>query len=175
MDGRFLFFALVIYALMSAVALYEKGTDKTTAYFRHLTICLGIRDLWNKFQLAVLKEYPELKASTDQNASRKRVLELAEAFCNDLDKLSTGELADWRTEFLTSLSELEETANAELADVEARLTKLAEVASQAAKDAADAAARAEAASKPGHLNVSISGQFDGEVSVLVDGINERVD
>ncbi|MDX1116244.1 hypothetical protein GOL31_31680 [Sinorhizobium medicae] len=170
LDAWVLVVALIIYAIMSAVALYEKGTDKTSSYFRHLTISIAIRDLWNKFQFAILREYPELKASADPIGARKRICELAEAFCKDLDKLTGGELADWRSEFMASLSELEETAKAGRNDVEVRLDKLVQAAAKAADAAVRAAAEAEAATKPGHLNLTIAGPSDGEVTIRIDGI-----
>jgi hypothetical protein len=113
-DKGVLLAVLAIYAVMGAISFYEKGTDKTTAYFRHLGIILAIRDLWTKVQFEFLKELTVLKSAADPGAgeavTRERIRALAEAFCNDLDKVATGELTDWRTEFLASLSELEAAA-----------------------------------------------------------------
>src|SRR5205823_1356700 len=49
-DKVVLLVVLALYAVMGAISFYEKGTDKTTAYFRQVGIILGIRDLWTKVQ-----------------------------------------------------------------------------------------------------------------------------
>src|SRR5947209_17239298 len=54
-DKGVLLIVLAIYAVMGAISFYEKGTDKTTAYFRQLGIILAIRDLWTKVQFEFLK------------------------------------------------------------------------------------------------------------------------
>ena len=120
-DKGVLLAVLAIYAVMGAISFYERGTDKTTAYFRHLGIILAIRDLWTRVQFEFLKELIVLKSAADPKAAeavaRERIRALAQAFCNDLDKVATGELTDWRTEFLTSLSELEAAAKKGSEDV----------------------------------------------------------
>src|SRR5712692_261853 len=45
-DAFLLLLVLAIYAVMGAMSFYEKATDKTTSYFRHVGIILVIRDLW---------------------------------------------------------------------------------------------------------------------------------
>ena len=101
-DKGVLLAVLAIYAVMGAISFYEKGTDKTSAYFRHLAIILAIRDLWTKVQFEFLKELMVLKSAADpkvgEAVARERLRSLAEAFCNDLNN-TTGELTDWRTEF----------------------------------------------------------------------------
>jgi hypothetical protein len=164
--------AMSLYAIMGAIALYERGTDKTSAYFRHLAVGIAIRNLWNKFQLTLLKEYPNLAASTDTAASRRRVCELAEAFCNDVDKLVGDEQTQWHTELVNSLNELDQIATKGAADVKAQVAEFAETAAKAAQEAKAAVERIEAATKPGHLNLAISGQFDGELIVLVDDVEK---
>ena len=164
--------AMSLYAIMGAIALYERGTDKTSAYFRHLAVGIAIRNLWNKFQLTLLKEYPSLASSTDTAASRLRVCELAEAFCNDIDKLVGDEQTQWHSELVNSLNELDQVANKGTADVKAQVVALAETAAKAAQEAKAAAARIEAATKPGHLNLAISGEFDGDLIVLVDDLEK---
>jgi hypothetical protein len=174
---------LAIYALMGAIAFYERATDRTTSYFRHVGIILAIRDLWTRLQFAVLRELTALKAATDpaqELAARERIRALAEAFCNDLDKAATGELTEWRTEFLASLSELEAAAKKGTEDVTKQIqeaSKLAEkaageaklAAEKAAADAKSAAKAAEEAGRPGSINLTVSAEFDDEIAVLVDG------
>ncbi len=104
-QSRGLFWAFVIYAVMGAIALFERGTDLSGSYFRHLTITIAIRNLWNEFQLTMLKEYPALikTAGTDETAARSRAIELARALCKDIDTLVATEQTEWRTEFIESL------------------------------------------------------------------------
>jgi hypothetical protein len=175
---------LAIYAVMGAISFYEKGTDKTTAYFRHVGIILAIRDLWTKVQFEFLKELTALKAAADptagEPAARERIRALAEGFCNDLNKAATGELAEWRTEFLTSLSELESAAKKGSEDVTKQIQDVAKAAEKSAADAKTAAEKsataaqtaakaAEDAAKPGGVNLTVTGDFDDEVVISVDG------
>src|SRR5262245_23249486 len=184
-DKGVLLTVLAIYAVMGAISFYEKGTDKTTAYFRQLGIILAIRDLWTKVQFEFLKELMVLKSAADPKAgeavARERICALAEGFCNDLDKVATGELADWRTEFLASLSELEAAAKKGSEDVTTQIQEVLKTAEKAATDAkvsaekaaADArtaAKTAEEAGKPGALNLALSGDFDDQVLISVDGV-----
>jgi len=184
-DKGVLLAVLAIYAVMGAISFYEKGTDKTTAYFRQLGIILAIRDLWTKVQFEFLKELMVLKSTADPKAgeavARERIRALAEAFCNDLDKVATGELADWRTEFLASLSELEAAAKKGSEDITTQIQDVLKTAEKAATDAkvsaekaaADARAAAktaEEAGKPGALNLALSGDFDEQVFISVDGV-----
>src|SRR6266566_8064401 len=67
-DKGVLLAVLAIYAVMGAISFYEKGTDKTTAYFRQLGIILAIRDLWTKVQFEFLKELMVLKSAADPKA-----------------------------------------------------------------------------------------------------------
>jgi hypothetical protein len=184
-DKGVLLAVLAIYAVMGAISFYEKGTDKTTTYFRHLGIILAIRDLWTKVQFEFLKELIVLKDAGDRKAAeavaRERIRALAEAFCNDLNKITTGELTEWRTEFLASLSELEAAAKKGTDDVTKQIQETVRVAEKAATDAKAAAEKAaadakaaaktaEEASKPGALNLTLSGDFDDEVLISVDDI-----
>jgi hypothetical protein len=184
-DKGVLLAVLAIYAVMGAISFYEKGTDKTSAYFRHLAIILAIRDLWTKVQFEFLKELMVLKGAADpktgEAVARERNRALAKAFCNDLDKVATGELTDWRTEFLASLSELEAAAKKGSEDVTTQIQEVLKTAEKAATDAkasaekaaADARAAAktaEEAGKPGALNLALSGDFDDQVLISVDGV-----
>jgi hypothetical protein len=184
-DKGVLLAVLAIYAVMGAISFYERGTDKTTAYFRHLGIILAIRDLWTRVQFEFLKELIVLKSAADPKAgeavARERIRALAQAFCNDLDKVATGELTDWRTEFLTSLSELEAAAKKGSEDVTMQVQEALKAAEQAASDARATAAKAaadareaakaaEEAGKPGSLNLAVSGDFDDQVLISVDSV-----
>ena len=177
-DKTALLAVLAIYAIMGTISFYEKGTTKTSDYFRHLSVILSIRDLWTKLQFALLDEAMALKKADDkvaaEAAARTRMAALAEAFCNDLNKVSTSELADWRTAFMASLTELSETAKKGSTDVAKQLQDAVNAAEKSATDAkaaAETAAKAAAeAGKPGSVNIAISGEFDGEVVVSVDGV-----
>src|SRR6266404_5929882 len=173
-DKGVLLAVLAIYAVMGAISFYEKGTDKTTTYFRHLGIILAIRDLWTKVQFEFLKELIVLKDAADRKTAeavaRERITALAEAFCNDVNKITTGELTEWRTEFLASLSELEAAAKKGTDDVTKQIQETVRAAETAATDAKAAAKTAEEASKPGAVNLTLSGDFDDEVLISVDDI-----
>jgi hypothetical protein len=184
-DKGVLLAVLAIYAVMGAISFYEKGTDKTSSYFRHLGIILAIRDLWTKVQFEFLKELTVLKSAADpktaETVARERIGALAEAFCNDLNKVATGELTEWRTEFLASLSELESVAKKGSEDVTKQIQEALHAAEQAATDAKAAAEKAagdakaaaktaEEAAKPGAINLTLSGDFDDQVLISVDGI-----
>jgi hypothetical protein len=156
---------------MGTISLYDKGTGKTTAYFRHLGIILAIRDLWTKVQFEMLKELTGAKGNTDPTAeanSREHIRALAEAFCNDLNKATTGELGEWRTEFLASLSELEAVAKKGTEDVTKQIQESIKTAEKAAVDAKAAAKTAEDAARLGAINIELSGEFD-EVVISIDG------
>src|SRR5215467_9522129 len=135
-DKGVLLAVLAIYAVMGAISFYEKGTDKTTAYFRHLGIILAIRDLWTRLQFELLKELIVLKSAADPKAAevvaRGRIRALAQAFCSDLDKVATGELTDWRTEFLASLSELDAAAKKGSEDITTQIQDVLKTAEKAA-------------------------------------------
>jgi hypothetical protein len=158
--------ALVLYAAISAASFYEKATDNTTAYFRHLGVMLAIRDLWTKLQFEVLRQLRAVKPGdpASEAAVREQLMTLAQAFCADVDKLATGELTEWRTEFVQSLSELEEAARKGTEATQKQLSdavKAIETASTAALKAAEEAA------KPAYLNLKIEGT-EGQVTILVD-------
>jgi len=140
---------LAVYAIMGTMTFYEKGTDRTTSYFRHLSIILSIRDLWTKLQFELLKELTTFNKAADpkatEAATRERIQALAEAFCNDLNKISIAEMAEWRTEFMTSLTELAQTAQKGTEDVGKQFQEVVKVADKAAADAQAAAAARTAA------------------------------
>ncbi|MDW9984277.1 hypothetical protein GOC06_26310 [Sinorhizobium meliloti] len=169
-QSRGLFWAFVIYAVMGAIALFERGTDLSGSYFRHLTITIAIRNLWNEFQLTMLKEYPALikTAGTDETAARSRAIELARALCKDIDTLVATEQTEWRTEFIESLKELDTAAKDGLGKVKTDLEAAMVKVTKAAEEARMAAEQAKAALLPGDLNVTVTGDFDGNLVVLVD-------
>jgi hypothetical protein len=179
-DKYFLLAVLAIYAIMGTISFYEKGTTKTSDYFRHLSVILSIRDIWTKLQFALLGEAMALKKADDkiaaEPAARARMVALAEAFCNDLNKVSTSELSDWRAAFSSSLTELSEAAKKGSDDVAKQLqnaVKAAEKSATDAKAAAETAAKAAVeAGKTGSVNITISGEFDGEVVVFTDDVEK---
>ena len=170
-DKFLLLAVLAIYAIMGTMSFYERATEKTTAYFRHLGIILSIRDLWTKIQFEILKELMAAKgaapSSTEEAAARERIRSLAEAFCNDMNKVTSVELAEWRTEFLASLSYLEEAARK---GTEREVQELVKVAEKAATDAQAAASVAEQGISHGVINVHVLGDFDSDLIIFVDDI-----
>jgi hypothetical protein len=79
-----------------------------------------------------------------------------------LDEITTTEATEWRTEFRTSMGQLEETARKGGEDV---LKRIGDYTKAAEKAAADAKAALEAL-RPGQVNLAVKGNFEG---VLVDG------
>jgi hypothetical protein len=175
-DRNTLLLVLALYAIMGTINFYEKGTTKTSDYFRHLSVILGIRDLWTKLQFALLDEALVLQKAGNEPAAetsaRSQIVALAEAFCNDLNKVSTSELSDWRTAFMTSLTELSETAKKGTEDVNKRLEDAVKAAEKSAADAKVAAETAARAAQPGAVNLTITGEFDGAVAISVDGVEK---
>jgi hypothetical protein len=173
---------LIIYAVMGAIGFYEKGSDRTSSYFRQIATILAIRDLWTKFQFDLTKELMSVKDATDAattDPARLRILALGQTFNGEVDKVATGELAEFRTEFLASLAELDAAAKkgaeeiTKLLDDRLKATEKAAADAKALADRAAAEARAavkaaEDASKPGFVNLSVSGEFDGELVVFVN-------
>jgi hypothetical protein len=177
-DKGLLVVVLLVYAAMGSISFYDRAAGRTASYFRHLGIIFAVRDLWTTFQFAILKETLALKASsgaeTDSTA-RERVNALAQAFCSDLNKASSGEFGEWRTDFIAALKALEAASKAGTEDVSQRLRSIAEEAerqaseAKAAAEAARSAAKAVAPAEPGFINVRIVSDFDEEVVVSVDG------
>ena len=155
---------------MGAIALFERGTDLSSSYFRHLTITIAIRNLWNEFQLSILKEYPALlkTSATDPIAARDRAIELARALCKDIDTLVSTEQTEWRTEFIELLKELDTAAKEGLGKVRSDLEAAMDKVTKAAEEARKAAEQAKAAPVSGDLNVTVQGDFDDNLVVLVD-------
>lgn len=185
LDKAVLVVVLAVYALMGAISFYERGTDKTTSYFRHVGIILAIRDLWTRVQFEFAKEQLAVQSATDRGAAemaaRERLRVIANAFCDDLNKATTGELGEWKTEFLASLSALSEAAKKggeevtkQVQDIVKDAAKVAAdaktAAEKAAADAKAAAKAAEDAARPGSINFVLSGDFDEEVIVSIDGV-----
>ncbi|SCB62097.1 hypothetical protein GA0061105_1325 [Rhizobium aethiopicum] len=169
-DKWLLLIALFLYSLVAALSLYERATDTVSAYFRHVTIILAMRDLWGKFQFEVFKEIPVALDGdvTATAAAGDRIVALCSAFLVDLDKLSNGEATEWRTEFLASLSELETAAKEGRASATTGLEEQLKRAEKAVQDAVAAAARIEATLKPSHINLTLTGNFDGEAVIFID-------
>jgi hypothetical protein len=171
-DWWLLMAVLVTYAVMTAISFYERSTNKTGAYFRQLGIILTIRDLWSKVQFAILKELTSLKGIADPAAeatARQHICALAEAFCNDLNRVTNGELDQWHTEFLASLSELEKVAQQGSENVSKQVRDSIRGAEKATADARTAAKAAEDAARLGAVNMELSGDFDDEVVIAIDG------
>lgn len=161
--------ALLVYALMGAILIYERATDTTGSYFRYILAILTLRDLWTKLEFEVLKELEKVKKASDatnaEQLARDQILALAEAYCADVDKVTTTEATEWRTAFQASMGALEEAAKKGSEDV---LSRIEENVKAAEKAATDAKATADSL-RPGQINVSINGNFEGEVMLLVDG------
>ena len=165
-DVWVLIIALVFYAIMGAVSFFDKTTDSASAYFRHLGVQLAIRDLWTKLEFQLLKEFLAMKLgdAAAEAAGRGRLCALAEAFCQDLDKISTVELSEWRTEFLASLSQLEATAKQGTEDTHKELLDAVKAIEKASADALKAA---QEAAQPAFIILKVEGA-DGDVAILID-------
>lgn len=165
-DKALLVATLLLYGLMAALAFFEKGTDRVNDYFRHLAVMFALRDLWTKFQFEVLKELTAMKSAPDlvtaEKAARARLVELAAAVCADFDKLTTSELSDWTKSDFAARSTLDEAAKAGLDVVYKRLEDRTAELEKAKKSEADAA-------KPAFVNIALSGLFDGDVEIDIDG------
>ena len=184
-DKHIMLVVLVVYAVMGAISFYEKGTDKSATYLRQVAIIVGIRDFWTKFKFQLFKEIIAVKDAADpkaeEPAARERIRALAEAFCTDLDKAASAELTEFRTDLITSLSELDAVSKKGLEDTTKILQDAATgaakaaadaktLAEKAAADARTAARAAEDAAKPGFLNVTVTGDFDGELEIATDSV-----
>jgi hypothetical protein len=163
---------LIIYALMGAIGFYEKGSDRTSSYFRQIASILAIRDLWTKFQFDLVKELLPIKVTTDPSTTdpaRLRILTIGQALVTDIDKVATGELTEFRTEFLASLAELDAAAKKGSEEITKILDDRLKAAEKEATDARAAIKAAEDARKPGFVNLSVTGEFDSELVVFVSG------
>ena len=172
-DDTLLGGVLLLYAMMGAIATYERGTDRTSSYFRQIGIVISIRDLWTRLQFEMVKELMTAKnaGAIDPAADascRQRLLALAQAFVSDVDKAALGELTEWRNEVLQSLSELEAASKKGTEDITARLQEALRAAEKTAQDARSAAKAAEDAARPGGINLTLAGDFDGEAVVSID-------
>ena len=183
-DLVFFALALVAFAWLSALAVYEKVLDKSTAYFRNNTITGAIRDLWTPLEFEFFTELVKKEDGPVSDDDFDRLIKMASTFCEALNRLSNKELGDFRTEFIGSIAELDALAKKGLPGVTSNLEKAVKAhqddaekarkeAEEAAKKAEEAAKKAmeaaEAATKPGYLNVSVKGDFDGELAVKVNG------
>ncbi|MDL2403103.1 hypothetical protein [Rhizobium mayense] len=153
--------ALLTYALMGAFAFYDRTTDATSAYFRHVTILLSIRDLWSTFEFSIAKCLTNVAPDDSATTTKQQLLEVAQAFSKELDAVTAQEMTDWKTEFTAALSQLQQAADKGGSDLNDRLEAL-EKATKATADEAIAAA------KPGLLNITISDDFDGQAVIFVD-------
>ena len=115
---------------------------------------------------------------------RERLRALVEALMTELNKASSTELGEFKAEFLASLSALDDAAKKGTEDATSRLQEIAKAAEKAATEAKAAAEKVageakamakavEDAAKPGALNVTVTGDFDGQVTISIDG-TERV-
>jgi hypothetical protein len=160
-DKYLLFAALMIYAVMGAIAFYERGTDKTSSYFRHIAATLGIRDLWNTLQFNILKEQAAFDGSDGgpvaEADARNKIIALAEGFVSDLNKISSTEMTDWKAAFLASLKDLNDAAK---------------INSQSIIDGKQSVPTADDAEAP-EVDITLTGDFAGTATILVAG--EAVD
>lgn len=99
--------ALSCYVLMSAMSFWETATSSTAAYFRQIQLILGIRDLWTRFEFDFVGALRARQiGQVDENTTKSTLLELARTVVTSIDDLAQGELAEWKQEFLTSISTL---------------------------------------------------------------------
>lgn len=177
-DQSWLVGALFAYAAMGAVSYWDKASDNTGAYFRQVAASGAVRDLWTRFEFEVLKLLSATASSDPGPGSpeRTKLIELASGFSADLDAVASGESTEWRQEFQASMSALAAAAKsgsdgtskelaAAVAEDRENARKERERVEKLLKEAEARAAGVGLA----HVNVNVSGDFTGEVSLLVDG------
>jgi SMODS and SLOG-associating 2TM effector domain 2 len=170
-DLYLLIVALALYGTMGAVSFFVKETGETSSYLRSLVVLQAIRDRWTKFEFDYLRFVVATRPgdAAGEQAAADRLLELVAAFCADLDKIATGELTEWRTEFLASLSDMDAAARKGTDDTQKLLQDMSKTMDELRKKTAEAAAAAAAAAEPAKVNLTIKGEFEGQAVVSVDG------
>jgi hypothetical protein len=153
--------ALVVYALMAAVALYERMSGGGTGYFRSITSVMAVRDAWTAYQFSDVRlsvEPVPVTGSTEERALVGRRLDDAMTFCKAVDDLSLKEGDDFRSSVEASLEALYREAN----------DRLKESRQSAERDIA--AVNAVAA-----LNVEIKGaEAGGIATITIDNQNRTL-
>lgn len=160
-DKVLLALVLIINAVIGGLSYIERGTDRIAAYFRHLGVIHAIRDLWTKFQFDLLKETVAFQIAGDEKAkaeARGRLCEMAQACSAELNKLTSAEFGEWKTDVIASLKEMEEAA-----------IKGREEVSKHFEEAMEAALKQ---AERGYVNVTLQGAFDGEAVARVAGVEK---
>jgi hypothetical protein len=166
--------AVLLYAVMAAMAFYERMEEGSGHYFRSVLTILQIRDQWTDYQFkdAVLSLEPA-PAAADLVAMKKRWLDLAQAFVVAIDKQATTELNEWHTAFSTAIKDLSDAATTGLKTAQDTLDKtVKERLEQARKEVEDARKEAEDAKKaarPGSALVKVDDTSNAEATVRLDG------
>ncbi len=191
-DLIFFGIALLAFAVLSGLAVYDRMNDFSTAYFRHNLMAEAIRDLWTPLEFELFKELKKQeKDSPVSDSEFEHLMKTASAFCVGLNKLTSEELSDFKSEFIQSMKDLDTLASKGLKDSTAELEKAvkahkvdadkakeevnkakkaAEEAAKKAEQAAQAAREAaEAATKPGYLNITVKGDYDSKLTIKVNG------
>ncbi len=170
-DLYLLIVALALYGTMGAVSFFVKESGETSSYLRSLVVLQAIRDRWTKFEFDYLRFVAATKPgdAAGEQAATDRLLDLVASFCTDLDKIATGELTEWRTEFLASLADIDAAARKGTDDTQKLLQDMRAATDALRKKAEEAAAAAAAAAEPAKVNLTIQGDFEGQAVVSVDG------
>jgi hypothetical protein len=99
---------------------------------------------------------------------REQMRALAQGFIADLDKAASGELAEWRAEFMASLAELDAAAKRGTEGTQAALREAVTAYEKAAEEARKATRAAEDAARPAAVNLVLTGDYEGEAVVSVN-------
>lgn len=168
--------ALLLFATVAALGLYERYEEGSGHYFRSVINILQIRDAWTDYQfketLLSLEFVPADAAGL--LALKNCWLALAQTFVTALDKQATTELNEWHTAFSTALKDMTDNATANVKAsqqaIDALVTKQLEQAKQDVATANKAAEDAKAAARPGTAEVTITdAPADLKANVLLDG------
>lgn len=168
-DVWLLILALLLFAAVAALGLYERYEEGSGHYFRSVMNILQIRDAWTDYQFkdAVLSLEPDPAGAAALMAMKSRWLTLAQTFVVALDKQATTELNEWHTAFSTALKDMTDNAAASL---KATQQAIESIVTKRIEEAFKAAEEAKAAARPGTAEVTISDVSpELEAKVLLDG------
>ena len=165
--------AVIAYALMSAILIFERLTESSGGYFRAAATVVAIRDLWTAYQFADIGR-SLVPAESDGAQEIKRWSEPIAEFCKALDAIVANEMTAWQAAYETTAKLRSDTAEAGLAAAITQIKASADAAVAAAREAAtkaeEAASAAAAAQAPASLNLSLgTATTAGTAAIKIDG------
>ena len=168
--------AVVAYAAMSAVLLYERLTEGSGGYFRAVATVVAIRDLWTAYDFDEIGR-SLAPASPDPAAEMERWRAPIETFCKALDGIVANELVAWQAAYQATARLRDGAADEGLRHAVIELKTSAEAAASAARadaqKAEEATRAASAARLTATLNLSLgSAVTQGSAIILLDGAEQ---